>query len=431
MKQKKSPPRWFRRRRYLHFDHPVSLRFAKTLVTNPTEVSRHAFYPFLQVTLTSMKKWRDKNTGHVHQKEKLREIAFASHVDSHIYAYYGWVLSELYEKKLESLKLGNSVLAFRSLGKGNIDFAKIAFDEVKRRVACDVVCFDIKGFFDSLDHCILKRQWANLLEVGTLPQDHFKVFRSITKWQYVNRTLALKALGLPLHNPGLKCKNERRLCRPDQFRSIIRSNKLIVNNLTGKGIPQGSPISAILSNLYLLDLDQQLKQFADSSSGLYLRYCDDILLIVPQGVASCAETAVETAIKAVRLEVQSDKTELVCFRAGQIDPSSTGDLQYLGFKFNGNEIRIRPGSIGGFFEKMRKGVTKTFLSRNRLNKPRIASGKGPRKAHLKKLYRKYSYLGRRNFLTYGYRAASSLGDEIYGQLKPAWRKLRRLIRREG
>ena len=49
------------------------------------------------------------------------------------------------------------------------------------------------------------------------------------------------------------------------------------NKFDGKryGIPQGSPMSAILSNIYMLDFDKYCCELANNFGGIYRRYCDD------------------------------------------------------------------------------------------------------------------------------------------------------------
>ncbi|MNE92433.1 hypothetical protein D3C80_1901560 [compost metagenome] len=42
---------------------------------------------------------------------------------------------------------------------------------------------------------------------------------------------------------------------------------------------------------------------------------------------------------------------------------------------------------------------------DKVNPKRMARGQLPSSMFLKKLYKRYSYLGRRNFISYGYRAA--------------------------
>ena len=56
-----TPAFQFKRRTYLHFDLPVSKEAAERLVTNPEEVARHSFYPFLGYTMKTVKVSRDEN----------------------------------------------------------------------------------------------------------------------------------------------------------------------------------------------------------------------------------------------------------------------------------------------------------------------------------------------------------------------------------
>lgn len=56
--------------------------------------------------------------------------------------------------------LCDCVLAFRSLGKNNIHFANDAFKEIQRRESCEAIGLDIKGFFDNLDHALVKGHGA-------------------------------------------------------------------------------------------------------------------------------------------------------------------------------------------------------------------------------------------------------------------------------
>ena len=83
----------------------------------------------------------------------------------------------------------------------------------------------------------------------------------------------------------------KQLCSPKDFRekivgngidykTIIKKNPYILNN-EYRGIPQGSPISDIIANMYMLDFDQAVKNLSDKRDWYYRRYSDDILLIVP------------------------------------------------------------------------------------------------------------------------------------------------------
>jgi hypothetical protein len=49
---------WYKRRRYLHFDLPISEKAATVIAGNPEIVRRHAFYPFIRFAVKSHKiKW--------------------------------------------------------------------------------------------------------------------------------------------------------------------------------------------------------------------------------------------------------------------------------------------------------------------------------------------------------------------------------------
>src|SRR5579871_5570223 len=97
-------PEWFRRRRYLHFDLPISEKAAAAIACNPEIVSRHAFYPFIQFMVKSHKvKW-DKVHKRLVLNPKERPVSYASHVDSHIYAYYASQLSVRYEEYLREVE---------------------------------------------------------------------------------------------------------------------------------------------------------------------------------------------------------------------------------------------------------------------------------------------------------------------------------------
>jgi|TARA_B110000091_G_scaffold196807_1_gene224490 RNA-directed DNA polymerase len=92
----------------------------------------------------------------------------------------------------------------------------------------DIVDIDLKGFFDEVDHCILLQLIYNKVQCPT-------TLRFIRKW-----------LRVPISIHGKLHKRR-------------------------KGIPQGSPISPLLSNIILDVLDKEMQ-----NQGLrYVRYADD------------------------------------------------------------------------------------------------------------------------------------------------------------
>ena len=171
----------FKSRRYLHFDEPIGEDASRALATNPDRVKSWAFMPMLKCILVTTKvKWN--KAGKLEFKDKPRPICYSCHKDATIYAYYGSLLSQAYEKLLASRGLSAVVTAFRpDSGKCNIDFAKDAFDWIRANGECTALAFDIKSFFDTLDHRVLKRQWVAVIGKPNLPDDHYAIFKSLTK----------------------------------------------------------------------------------------------------------------------------------------------------------------------------------------------------------------------------------------------------------
>lgn len=417
---------WYKSRGYLHFDRPVNQETALSIVSNPEAVSRHSFYPLIRYVATSQKVFFDKGVGKVVKKDpKERPISYAAHVDSHIYSYYCSLLSELYEAKLSQERWADAVLAFRALGKSNIEFAHNAFLDISSRRSCCVIAIDIKGFFDNLDHGHLKVSWQTLIGEGSLPGDHYAVYRSLTKFSFVDRAQVYEAIGLSKNNPK---RGRQRICEPHDFRVKVRNGGLIETNNDKKGIPQGSPISAFLSNVYMMDFDEKVHAYVESCGGSYYRYCDDVLLIVPLGREVEAKDFIRNKVDEVKLEIQEAKTETCRFTRTAKGYRSDRPLQYLGFIFDGENIYLRSASLSRYQDRVNRGVWLAGKCMEKVNSIRVNRGKLPRAMFLKKLYKRYSYLGRRNFISYGYRAAKIMDSPtIRKQLKPHWQRLRERI----
>lgn len=419
-------PSWFRQRRYLHFDEPLSLKSATALVTNPTVVATHAFWPLIRFQVHTAKIKQDKTTGSLDWHQKDREISYAAHSDSLIFGYYAEKISQLYEAQLQKLGLGDCILAFRSLGKNNIDFAKVAFNEISSRGDCVAVALDVSKFFDTLDHAQLKERWIRLLGASSLPRDHYAVYKALTRFSFVDRDEAFSALGVSVHTP--RSGGRHRLCTPADFRLNVREAGYIKVNQHKHGIPQGTAISALLSNVYMLDFDAAAQDFAKSNDGRYMRYCDDILFIMPATLGAITESFCTAEIKKLKLAVNPAKTDTCHFsKTGEVQTSAK-PLQYLGFLFDGRQILIRSAAFAKFSNRMKRGVSlakQTMRSKNKAKEAKGAEGQG---LYQRKILARYSHLGRRNFLRYGYAAAKEMNSKaIRRQLRPLWRRLRKAI----
>ena len=421
---------WYKHRSYLHFDLPLSYETASALVHDSLQVAKHAFFPLIRFVITTKKLVPERLPSKFEYKPKEREIRYASHADAHIYSFYAHQMLARYESLIEQKGYQRSILAFRRLNKSNIHFAKDAFDAIKNAGEVDVIGIDIKDFFGSLDHAMLKERWKALLGENILPEDHYSIFRSLTKYSWVDRDNVYKLFQISTHNPKFgETKNGRkRICSALDFREVVRKSKVIETNLGSKGIPQGTPISALLSNVYMMDIDQQLTDLVSSLDGKYFRYCDDILLIVSAGSQDMAYENAKNILRGHLLEIQEKKTEFRKFRIVDGVQKSEKPLQYLGFLFDGKKIVIRSSALARYSEKMSNAVKLTKLTVFSRNSRRLNRGEKEKPLAKGKLYRKYSYFGRRNFVTYALKAAEILDSKsIKKQVRPLWRRLKKVI----
>lgn len=419
-----------RQKFYLHFDYPISSEKVFTYVTNPLNIEKHAFYPFIHFELSS---YKIKKNGYKFvngkkkiivekQPPKIRPIKYSAHIDGHIYAYYAYLMSENYEKLLLKKGINESILAFRKLpnSPSNINFAKNVFNEIKYRQNCSVLCIDIKSFFDELDHQLLKQAWQNILGLERLPKDHYKVYKSLTNFSYVNKKNVYQSLGLSINR---KHKDLKRLCSSTDFREKIRHGKIIQKHSDSKGIPQGSAISAFLSNIYMIDFDEKINHEIKRINGKYYRYCDDILIICNKENFVTLLKHVQSFIQKLKLEIHPKKTQIINFENGKITKSSK-KLQYLGFTYDGNQILLRDSGLAKYSHKVMKAIRMSNSYFLKINKSRIQRGELPLEPYKKHIYRRFSFIGSRNYISYALRAAQIMNEpSIKKQIKPHWKKV--------
>jgi sulfur relay (sulfurtransferase) DsrF/TusC family protein len=337
---------------------------------------------------------------------------YASHLDSAIYSYYAEYLSKHYESFLKENELSETVIAFRSINnKSNIHFANDVFDIIKNRKECAVLCLDVKKFFNCLDHVYLKKMWVNLLKVEKLSRSDFKIFKSITNYAYIDKVDIFKALNINFWQNKKDPIN--RYCSPKDFRDKIRAKNTDYIKINSKkmGIPQGSPVSAMLSNIYMMEFDIALSNFIKSINGTYFRYCDDIIVILDRkNLVPTCDFAYEL-VKKIHLEIQEEKTDSIFFYKNKIgEISCSKPLKYLGLTFDGKNILIRESTLGRFSKKLK---IKNEFSHSR-------------KIHLRKRFSKtVTHHGKRTFHSYCYRAAKiTQSIKIKQQIRPFWSRFR-------
>lgn len=375
-------------KRYPHFDQVLKPDEIVALVTNPVRVAQNSFFPLLRYT----KRWQPfrhgKDSGKPRPKPKDRPIRYAARRDAYIFAYYRHLLSAPYEAALERLGIGHCPVAYRRIptetdgrrGKCNIQFSREAIQRIRELGDCYAIAVDISSYFESIDHERLKELWCRLLGVGRLPADHFAVFKNITRYRVVDRVSAYRRLGFygvksftngghPIDGYLVPYKDiPTQLCSPHDFRQKIlgengQYDSLVEPNKEPYGIPQGAPISDLLANLYLIDFDVEMNALAVGLGGTYVRYSDDILLILPvtERVAQQVMDEMPSRIRkyGAQLVIKPEKSSMVRYvtegdgqRCELISGKGKNGLEYLGFRYDGRNVFLRDSTISNLYRKV-------------------------------------------------------------------------------
>lgn len=180
------------------------------------------------------------------------------------------------------------------------DIKKNLHDSNKDLFFCKI---DIKSFYDAISHEILEKKLKKNLDKKTL-------------WIVSNAIRNITVSGLA------------------KKASYPKENTL--------GIPQGLPISNILSDIYLQHVDNHFK------SDNYRRYVDDILIISPNETSKTTEK-IKALLKKVKLETNEKTVE------GKISDG----LEYLGYEFRSrNIVSVRESSIDKFIRSLIAPITR-------------------------------------------------------------------------
>ena len=385
---------------YTHFDRRVSLEKCFGYITSPDKVSHHGFYPFIHYTIKSRKVKNGKKS-----EPKKRQIYYAAHIDGWIYRYYAHLINEVYNRRVKEDGIDSVAVAYRTdLKKSNIDFAKDAFQHIREARSCYVMIGDFTDFFDNLDHVYLKKQLCDLLAVDSLSDDVYAVYKNVTRFSYVELQDLLALNGFEDTPKGRKEFNDRsrkRALSSNQF----RQNKNLIHAAphSGYGVPQGSPISAVLANVYMLSADKKLQEYVSSFCGIYMRYSDDFIVIIPQGVVdfSTHYKAVKAILDSIpNLELKDSKTKVFHFEnlsvenctSSFINDGGNGKnvIEFLGFSFDGENIRIRDKTISKYYNRLYRKLRTIVKDQGYTPNNRRISGKN--------LYKRYSYKGSLGYL---------------------------------
>ena len=483
----------------LHFDKPCTVISKRSKVEkfllNENLISKHAFLPFIGYDIVERRfsklienkktkkvfsnhSYRTGDKNEKNKIKKIRPIHYASHKANLIYAWYAKILEYHYEKKLREytlgdLKLSDCVLAYRKVTdeeknskleykehprKTNITMAREVFDEIHRRNeekdGCYVFAYDLEGFFNHLDHTMLKDRWAKILDLDKLPDDHFNLFKSLTKCAHIKKedlqeffrvVLKTTTVKISKHHKNSKTgrlkitqkgyqygrrftelalkKIIQKYHEPKKFREFRTAFKnkdfRIHTNIDTYGIPQGTPISALLANIYMIDFDIKMLELCKEHNLFYRRYSDDILMILPVDLNLKVE---------LQNKIQGEEFKKLLGSALKIHPIGGGKsefidftldkarVSYLGFDFDGKTVSLRQSGVAKYYRKSTMWIRSSLrgLIANK-SKSDIIN----RKTHKKKIYELYSCHNKNvrshntkhthgNYITYVYQKSNTV-----------------------
>ena len=107
------------------------------------------------------------------------------------------------------------------------------------------------------------------------------------------------------------------------------------------GVPQGGPLSPLLANIMLDDLDRYL----ESKNYRFARYADDFVISVKSlQEGERIKTEVTAYLETLKLPINTEKSQVV----------SSKQLCFLGFAFKGKKIVWSPKSLANFKHRIRE-----------------------------------------------------------------------------
>lgn len=232
---------------------------------------------------------------------KKRKLGIPTAVDRVIQQAIAQVLTPIYEPLFSENSYG-----FRPQRRAHDAIAKCV-DNLNAGY-CQIVDMDLEKYFDTVNHDKLITILSKTIKDG----------RVIS---LINRYL----------NAGVEVEGEY--------------HKTIV------GVPQGGPLSPILSNIMLNELDRELEQRGHR----FVRYADDVMIFCKssRGAQRVMKSVTEFIEGKLKLKVNRDKTVV----------AYASKVKFLGFGFyfnrGGAQVRVHPKSVIKMKNRMRELLSKT------------------------------------------------------------------------
>ncbi len=150
----------------------------------------------------------------------------------------------------------------------------------------------------------------------------------------VNHDVLMERVGRKVKNKGLLKLLGR----------ILRAGVVIFGRLqpTRNGVPQGSPLSPILSNILLDELDKEL----ESRGHKFVRYADDLAIFVRSKRAGERVLASVSRYLETKLKVKVNQAKSMV--------SHVKDSSVLGFKIHGKKLRTLECKVQRFKQELKR-----------------------------------------------------------------------------
>lgn len=144
-----------------------------------------------------------------------------------------------------------------------------------------------------------------------------------------------------MHYVGKRVRDKRVLALIGKYlrAGVVNKGRL---EKTRKGVPQGGPLSPLLANILLDELDKELEKRGHK----FVRYADDFVILVKskragERVLISIRRFLESHLK---LEVNEEKSQV----------RKTGECEYLGFMFKGSKISWSDKAFNKFKSRLKE-----------------------------------------------------------------------------
>ena len=120
----------------------------------------------------------------------------------------------------------------------------------------------------------------------------------------------------------------------------------------------------------MMDFDYKMKELVSSNNGLYRRYSDDFILVLPCGNIEVCKKFYDEAISIIDVTpgvyIEKNKTKAYLYSSDNVENTTNyvipeiidekNIIDYLGFSFDGKSISIRQKTYGKYIYRMRRKI---------------------------------------------------------------------------